>query len=497
MPKPGESAVSELDGAAATGPPPADAPTPKKLYIETVGCQMNQLDSELVVGRLRRQGYELTDDINQADAIFYNTCSVRQHAEDKVYSALGRIKRLKARKPSVAIGVLGCMAQKDQKRVLRRAPHVDLVVGPGQLARVPELLDRAREAGRPQIAVSRARNAGSRLEVTESFESYDPTREPALRPNAFQAHLRIMMGCDKFCTFCIVPSVRGPEQGRDPRAIIEEARQLVGSGVVEITLLGQTVNSYKYTDGDGRSWRLADLLERLADLDGLQRIKFITNYPKDMTDDLLQAVRDLNKVSKYLHVPAQSGCDEVLGRMKRLYTVAEYESMIARVRATVPGAAISSDFIVGFCGETEASFEKSVQLAERCRFKNSFIFKYSPREGTKAYSLRHDDVPEDVKRARNNRLLDVQTRISLEDNQAFVGRTVEVLVEGPSKNANHRAEGADGPLQLTGRTWCDRIVVFEGAERLVGRFVPLEIAAASAVTLFGRVLTTDLTAARA
>ncbi len=259
----------------------------KKLYIETVGCQMNLLDSELVVAKLRNDGYELTDDLNQADLVLYNTCSVRQHAEDKIYSALGRIKRLKERKPGLSIGVLGCMAQKDQEQIFRRAPHVDVVVGPGQLAKVGELVERSREEKTRQIAVSRARSDGSLNVIAASFEEYDADREPALRPTPFQAFVRVMMGCDKFCTYCIVPSVRGPEQSRPRDVIVEEARLLAGQGVKEITLLGQTVNSYKHRRPDGRVDRLSDLLEALEGIDGLERIKFITNFPNDMTDDLL------------------------------------------------------------------------------------------------------------------------------------------------------------------------------------------------------------------
>jgi tRNA-2-methylthio-N6-dimethylallyladenosine synthase len=462
----------------------------KKLYIETVGCQMNLLDSELVVAKLRNEGYELTDDLNQADLVLYNTCSVRQHAEDKVYSALGRIKRLKERKPGVSIGVLGCMAQKDQEQIFRRAPHVDVVVGPGQLAKVGELVERSREEKTRQIAVSRARSDGSLEVVAASFEGYDANREPALRPTPFQAFIRVMMGCDKFCTYCIVPAVRGPEQSRAPEIILEEARVLSGQGVKEITLLGQTVNSYKFRRGDGRVDRLSDLLERLQGVEGVERIKFITNFPNDMTDDLLQAVRDLPKVCPYIHVPAQSGCDLVLKRMKRLYTVGFYEEMLGRIRSTVPGVAISSDFIVGFCGEDEASFQRTVGLVERSRFKNSFIFKYSPRETTKAASLYVDDVPEEVKKRRNNELLALQTTISLEDNRRWVGRTVQVLVEGPSKKTARR-DGWESGDQLTGRTTSDRIVVFDGPERLVGEVVRVLVEDASAVALFGRVETIE------
>jgi tRNA-2-methylthio-N6-dimethylallyladenosine synthase len=470
--------------------------TRKKLYIETVGCQMNMLDSELVVGSLRSEGYELTDDITQADAILYNTCSVRQHAEDKIYSALGRIRRLKRRKPDLAIGVLGCMAQKDQDQILRRAPHVDVIVGPGQLAKVPELLAQAKRENAPQMAVSLPRTAGSREAVTASFAEYDPLREPAMRPSPFQAFVRIMMGCDKFCTYCIVPSVRGPEQSRPPAVILEEARLLVDQGVKEITLIGQTVNSYKYPEAPGRTARLSDLLLRLHGIDGLERIKFVTNFPNDMTDDLLEAVRDLPRVSRYLHVPAQSGCDEVLKRMKRTYTIALYDDMLARVRETIPQVAVSSDFIVGFCGETEVSFERTVRLVERARFKNSFIFKYSPRQGTKADTLFIDDVPEEVKKRRNHDLLAIQAAISLEGNRRFLGSTVEVLVEGPSKTAARRDEvGEFG--QLAGRTACDRIVVFAGHERLIGQLVPVVVEEASAVTLVGHVVTTESAAPKA
>ncbi|MGC8638483.1 MAG: tRNA (N6-isopentenyl adenosine(37)-C2)-methylthiotransferase MiaB [Isosphaeraceae bacterium] len=462
----------------------------KKLYIETVGCQMNVLDSELVVARLRDQGYELTDDIDQADAILYNTCSVRQHAEDKVYSALGRIKHIKRKRPDVAIGVLGCMAQKDQGQILKRAPHVDVIVGPGQLGRVPQLLDRAREEREPQLAVSLARNDGTRESITASFETYDADREPAMRPNAFQAFVRVMMGCDKFCTYCIVPSVRGPEQSRPPGAIVGEARQHAEQGVKEITLLGQTVNSYSYREPDGRISRLSDLLYQIHDLPGVERVKFITSFPNDMTDDLLQAVAGLPRVSRYIHVPAQSGCDAILSRMKRMYTVSYYEDMLHRMREAIPGVAVSSDFIVGFCGETEESFARTVGLVERARFKNSFVFKYSPRRGTKADERFADDVPEEVKKQRNNELLAVQAAISLEDNRDLIGREVQVLVEGPSRTTARKA-GWDGIDQLTGRTSCDRIMVLRGHESLVGQMVRVWIEDASAVTLFGQVATTD------
>jgi tRNA-2-methylthio-N6-dimethylallyladenosine synthase len=472
-----------------------------KLYIETVGCQMNELDSELVVASLRKDGYELTTSARDADTILFNTCSVRQHAEDKIYSALGRLKNAKREHPHKVIGVLGCMAQKDQAIIFKRAPYVDLVVGPGQLHQVPALVRevRAQGAARTQrMEVSLGRKDGSREQIERSHESFDPLRDPAMRPTPYQAYVRIMIGCDKFCTYCIVPSVRGPEQSRPPRDILAESRQLAGEGCKEIMLLGQTVNSYRYRDGE-RTWRLSDLLESLHAIDGIERIKFVTNYPKDMTNDLLAAVRDLPKVSKYLHVPVQSGSNAVLQRMKRGYTVEEYREMLARTREWISGVAVTSDFIVGFCGETEDEFQMTMDLVRESRFKNSFIFKYSERPGTKGAELLADDVPDDVKRRRNNELLALQNEISEEDNQCFLGQQVEVLVEGPSKSAEKHITDLATPspqspapspqLQLTGRTMCDRIVVFTGNRRQIGHTLPVIIYDANAHTLFGEVVT--------
>ncbi len=459
-----------------------------RLYIETVGCQMNMLDSEMVVADLRRRGYELTDNTREADTILFNTCSVRQHAEDKIYSALGRLRITKQRHPEKIIGVLGCMAQKDQHLIFQRAPYVDLIVGPGQLHQVPELIERARQGAQQQAALSLKRTDGKLAEIKRSHESFDPLRDPTMRPTPFQAYVRIQYGCDKFCTYCIVPMTRGPEQGRPPREIVEEARRLVDQGCLEITLLGQTVNSYRFRD-DGTETRLSDLLRMLHPLDGLRRIKFVTNYPKDMTSELLETIRDLPKVSPYLHVPAQSGSDDVLRRMKRGYTVRDYLDMMERIESILGSrAAVSSDFIVGFCGETDDDFQKSCDLIRRCRFKNCFIFKYSQRPGTKAAEHLPDDIPESVKKQRNNEMLAIQNAISEEDNQRFLGQVVEVLVEGPSKKATDVvAEG--GPLQLVGRTHCDRIVVFDGPLRLVGQFVSVGIYEVSAFTLIGVAVT--------
>ncbi len=499
-----------------------EIPHNHRLYIETVGCQMNMLDSELVVAALRKQGYELTADVAEADTILFNTCSVREHAEHKIYSALGRLKHSKRHRPNQVIGVIGCMAQKDKDLVFKRAAHVDLVVGTGQLAQIPELVAEARADRRQRVAVSLDRRDATRQEVSDSFQSYDPLRDPTMRPSPFQAFVRIMIGCDKFCTYCVVPMTRGPEQSRPPRDIIREVRQLADEGVKEVTLLGQTVNSYKYTQ-DGQLWRLSDLIAGFHDTAGLQRIKFVTNFPRDMSNDLLQAVRDLPKVAKYLHVPAQSGCNDVLKRMKRGYTVEEYREMMARIGQIVPDCAVSSDFIVGFCGETEESFQKSMDLVRECRFKNSFIFKYSPRPGTKADDLLADDVPEDVKRRRNNEMLALQNGICEEDHVRLIGRDFEVLVEGLSKTAKKEAAAAevaelariepaaepstiggavaassecgsctdDEHPQLVGRTRCDRIVVFDGNPRLVGSLTQVHIYDCTPTTLIGTIVTSE------
>lgn len=462
----------------------------QRVYIKTVGCQMNVLDSEMVIADLKRHGYTVVDSPEDADTVLYNTCSVREHAEDKVYSALGTIRESKKNRPDMLIGVMGCMAQKDQEIIFKRAPYVDMVVGPGQLHTIPDLLNKVRSGEGRQMAVSLGRKDDKQTVVARSHETFDPLRDPTMRPTPFQAYLRIQIGCDKFCTYCVVPNTRGPEQGRDPAQIVSEARVLAEQGCREITLLGQTVNSYRFT-ADGVTTDMTSLLEMLHEIDGIDRIKFVTNYPKDMTGRLLTAVRDLPKVSPYLHVPAQSGSDDVLKRMKRGYTIADYMEMFQRIERILPDAAVSSDFIVGFCGETDEDFEKSVALVERCRFKNSFIFQYSVRPGTKASERLEDDVPREIKAERNHRLLEVQNRIAKEENAKMIGRDVEVLVEGPSKKSAD--SDPDSPVvQMTGRTPCDRIVVFDGNRRQAGQLLQVHVDDVSSHTLVGRVKTVDV-----
>ena len=388
-------------------------------YIETFGCQMNVLDSELVGTALTQAGMQRTNTAQEADVILFNTCSVRQHAEEKVYSELGRLKIWKEAKPQRLLGVLGCMAQKDQKHIFRRAPHVDFVLGPGRLE---DLVDRITvytesetsdtDSLNNRINVSLPRADNHYIEVLESFRQYNPERV-IVNGNAQDSPtlVRIMFGCDKFCSYCVVPFVRGPEQSRPPQDIMNEVQHLAEQGIAKITLIGQTVNSYTYRGG-GVQTRLADLLYCLSDITGIEQIDFVTNYPLGMDEHLIQAVRDLPKVFKHLHIPAQSGSDSVLRRMNRHYTSEQYREMTDRIYSTIPGATITSDFIVGFCGETDDDFERTIELVEHCRFRNSFIFKYSERAGTKAAELYADDVPEYVKKYRNNRLLDIQIAIS-------------------------------------------------------------------------------------
>lgn len=448
---------------------------------------MNILDSELVVASLRKQGYSLAEKPSRADVILFNTCSVREHAEEKIYSALGRLKHIKRQHPEKIIGVIGCMAQNHQSQVFQRAPYVDLVVGPGQLHQIPDLIERIAENGLPQMEVSLDRKGASRETVEQSFESYDPLRMPEMRPSQYQAFVRIQIGCDKFCTYCIVPKVRGPEQGRHPREIFTEAQQLADEGCKEIILLGQTVNSYQYKES-GKTTRLSDLLYQLSAIEGIDRLKFVTNYPRDMSRDLLQAVSRLPKCAHYLHVPAQSGSNRILQRMKRGYTVEDYREMLAQIREEIPTVAVTSDFIVGFCGETEEDFDLTCKLVRESQFKNSFIFKYSERPGTKGADNYPDDIPAQVKKDRNNKLLAIQNSISEETNQQKIGCEYEVLVEGPSKSARKQENNGDR-LQLMGRTMTDDIVVFDGNLRQMGQLLPITIYDANAFTLFGEVRT--------
>ncbi len=442
-----------------------------KVLVYTFGCQMNKLDSELVLSALRGAGYTVTDRLEEADVVLFNTCSVREHAEERVYSRLGALKRLKQNKPELLIGVLGCMAQKDGAEILRRAPHVDLVCGTRMFPRIADLLDRSAKLRGPVLALED--------DVNVSYH-----RVPRDRPNRFQAYVSVMRGCDNFCSYCVVPYVRGREVSRPFAVIVDEVRRLVDDGCVEVTLLGQNVNSYgKSLDGNAD---LPGLVGKLQEIEGLHRIRFITSHPKDITRKILEAMRDSSKVCEYLHMPAQSGSDDILGAMRRGYTAARYRELVATAREMVPGVAISSDFIVGFPGETEADFERTVELARDCRFQNSFVFKYSPRRGTHAAQLA-DDVPREEKRRRNNVLLREQEKISFESHRQYLGRTVEVLVEGPSKKDSN---------MLVGRLRTNHIVHFPGSQEERGRLREVCVTECTPLTLLGELVETRTDAVR-
>ncbi len=482
----------------------------KTLYLETMGCQMNALDSELVFGELVAEGYRPVDDLFSADLVIINTCSVRQHAEDKVYSRLGQLKSRRRRAANQVVAVIGCMAERDGDGLLAKMPHVDILCGPSELHRLPSLVAEVRQHRAPAIALSGPLR-GSSTPVSDprgpaDLEALDSGRAFAVSshvetPRVFgrhQAYVRITRGCNKYCTFCVVPYTRGPEAHRPPDQIVDEVRRLADGGILEVTLLGQTVNHYHFRpEGAGRQTSFADLLHRVHDaVPHLPRLRFVTSFPRDFTDDALRVMAASPRICRYLHIPAQSGSNAVLRRMNRGYTVGEYKALLDRARGMMPYIAIAGDMIVGFCGETEQDFEQSLDLLRYARYKNCFVFKYSPRPGTTADDRLADDVPDEVKRRRNNDMLAVQAEISLANHRGLLGTSVEVLVEGRSKRALKAQEseqsrgeevewGSGAAGQLVGRTRGDQIVVFDGPLEAIGRLIHVRITAATPYTLFG------------
>jgi tRNA-2-methylthio-N6-dimethylallyladenosine synthase len=401
------------------------------VYLETYGCQMNVADSELILGTLAVRGYRRVDDPESADVILLNTCAIREHAEARVVGRLGDLSRHKARRPGVRLGVTGCMAQHLRERLADRVPHVDLVVGPDGYRRLPELLEADGDL-----------HVSLRLDPDETYADLPVARERGVR-----AWVTIMRGCDRFCTFCIVPYVRGRERSLPGPLLVDQVRALVDEGVKEVVFLGQTVNAYRHDD-----WDFARLLRETARIPGLLRLRFTSPHPTEMTDAVIDAMAECPEVVPQLHLPVQSGSDPVLERMARDYTVAQYENLVARLRERVAGLALSTDVIVGFPGETDDDFAATEALMARVGYDSAFLFKYSPREGTRAWKW-DDDVPDVVKAARLERLIALQERVSTERNGAFIGRHVDVLVEGRAK----RPEG-----WVTGKTPCFRTVVLPG-----------------------------------
>jgi tRNA-2-methylthio-N6-dimethylallyladenosine synthase len=471
------------------------------VYLETMGCQMNRLDSELVAGALRAAGHKLTDDRSAADVVLYNTCSVRDHAEQKVLSRIGADGQRKASGKRLIVGVLGCMAQRMGDELVRKFPQVDVVCGPGQLHKLAGMLEgagadsdiRETDKRRRGVAVDPDRRERPRAsDAPDPMDAMDLGRDPSLRWGAgqgtstAQAYVRVMRGCDNFCTYCIVPFVRGSERSREPDQIAAEARKLVDAGRTEITLLGQTVNRYRWAAG-GRTVRFSDLLARVSAVAGLRRLRFVTSHPVDFTDDVLEAMRDLPNVCEYIHCPAQSGSDGVLAAMNRGYTRATYDDLVDRARAIVPGVTLAGDFIVGFPGETDRDHAASADLVRRSGYKNAFLFKYSPRPGTVGARRLTDDVPDEVKKRRHAELLAIQDECSRAHHVGQVGRTFEVLVEGPSPRSDKQpAPSPAGRRQMVGRTRGDHIVVFDAPAGMAGQYVDVTVTGASSLTLFGR-----------
>ena len=460
---------------------------PARVHITAYGCQMNQLDAELVAECLRAAGAQTVSDPAAANVLLFVTCSVRDHAEQRVLSNIGALAARKRREPGLLIGLLGCMAQQYGEDVRRRAPLVDVVCAPGRLADLPGLLAAAR-ASRPAVALDPRRAEGGREAFAPLDEALDDLeiRRPLGGPSPAHAYVTVMRGCDNFCAYCVVPNVRGPERSRPPRAVIEEVRRLTGQGARQVTFLGQAVNKYAAEEG-GRTWDLADLVEKAAEVPGLARLAFITSHPRAMTPRIARLF-DVPRVCPYLHMPAQSGSDAVLARMNRGYTAAEYADRVAMVRQVRPDVAVASDFIVGFPGETEADFEATLDLVRRMRFSQAFVFKYSPRPGTPAAARGVDDVPVAEKRRRHQALLDLVQEIAGEENRRLVGRRAVVFVEGPSPRPNLDAgrtrASRPGWVQLRGRTPDNRIAVFDGPPDLAGTEVEVDVVDASPLTLF-------------
>jgi tRNA-2-methylthio-N6-dimethylallyladenosine synthase len=455
------------------------------VHMKTYGCQMNKLDSALVTSALEAAGFSLIDSVKDADVVLINTCSVRDHAEQRVLSHLGHLKHIKKSRPDMVVGVIGCMAQRLGEELLEHEA-VDLVCGPSQIPQITELITKTLQEKKKSLAITeriRQRQPESQNLALEEFESAYGIEDKQL-PG--QAYLRVMRGCDRFCSYCVVPFVRGPEVCRPPKAVIEQIRKLADAGVRQVTLLGQTVNSYRYMVGD-KTYCLADLLAMASDVEGIEWLKFVTSYPtEEFFDEILHVMADSSKVCNYLHMPAQSGSDKILRAMNRHYTASQYLELLDKARAIVPDIAIAGDFIVGFPGETEEDFQATVDLVEKARYRNCFVFKYSPRPGTGADKRWQDNIPVEVKKRRNIELLAVQERISDRLSRDFLGKEIRILVEGPSKKPHlNSADSADHP-QLVGRTAGDWIVVFNGPASLAGEFAAVKITRTSPLTLFAQ-----------
>ncbi len=433
----------------------------KQIYIETYGCQMNVADTEVVMSILSGGGYELTDTLSSADLVLLNTCSIRDNAEQRIYGRLGEFKRLKQKNPDLKVGILGCMAERLRQSLTETNARgvgqiVDLIVGPDEYRKLPSLVHKAWH-GERGIAVQLSR--------VETYDDITP-----LRTGGLSAWISVMRGCDKFCTFCVVPFTRGRERSRSFQTILDEVAGLSARGFREVTLLGQNVNSYR---DDGRDF--ADLLSAVAQVDTALRVRFTTSHPQDMSDKLIATIAGHNNICKFIHLPVQSGSDRILSLMERSYTAEHYLGLIARLRAAIPGVTLSTDIIAGFPGEREADHEATLALMREVRYDGAFMFKYSPRENTPAFRMA-DDVPDDVKTARVSEIIALQTAISAEINRRHIGETMEILVEGESRKS---------PDEWQGRTDGNKMVVFPRGQAQAGEYRQVVIERANSATLFG------------
>ena len=441
----------------------ADINGRKYCKLIVYGCQGNVSDGERMAGQLKAIGYERTEDMEQADLILINTCCVRETAEDKVYGKIGEIKALKRKKPELIFGIAGCMAQKEGEALIKRAPHIDFVLGTSKVHSLSQTVRRI-EAERQHVVD---------VNLTET-ELPDESEAPVLRDGKLSAWVPIMYGCNNFCTYCIVPYVRGRERSRLPEDIVKEVEQAARAGYKEVTLLGQNVNSY------GKDHKQADFAELLAMVDkveGIERVRFMTSHPKDLSDRVIEAMAQGRHLCEHIHLPVQHGSSKILKAMNRVYTAEAYKDLVKRIRAALPEVSLTTDLIVGFPGETEEDFEELLSFLKEIRYDAAYTFIYSKRSGTPAAEM-EDQVPEDVKKARLQRLMEVQNEISLDINQALLGKTLEVMVEGPSKN--------DESVWM-GHTRSNKIVLFPHGQEKEGDFVQVKITSPQTWVLKGEV----------
>ena len=438
-----------------------DSSVIKKFALETYGCQMNVADSELVEGILTNLGLEKTANYDEADAIFLNTCAIRENAETKVHSKLGNLHKIKLNKPHLIIGVLGCMAQNLKDDLLKNKPYVDIILGPDSYRKIPDLINRHVKDNKSIV--------DTKLSRYEVYENLFPNRG-----DTFNAWVSIMRGCDKFCSFCIVPFTRGRERSRSVESVVEEVKKAVDQGFVEITLLGQNVNSYNF---EGKSF--SDLLLAVSDINGVKRVRYTSPHPQDINVELLEVMASRKNICNYVHFPMQSGSNEVLKRMNRTYTREHFYDMAMKIREIMPNCGLSTDIIVGFPGETDEQFRETLDLMEAIKFNSAFTFKYSPRPYTKAEQF-SDHISEDIKKSRLDEMLILQRKHTLELNQNMVGTFQQVLIEKESKKSN---------LHWAGRTDSNEWVIIEKNNSNIKDIVPVEISDATGVILHGKEIT--------